>query len=204
MKKIIIVLSTWIFFCVGSAITPSCESCNEGPFNFKLVSIAADVKKISGIELVGSQQVAYYTTETYVAQTNGIRYDSIGIDLFHTIELLSYDTRINFLNAAFACSPATNYQQLADMQIMSSENYSEGYPAGSDLKELMTIRQGYQLQGRYILAFLSNAELTEENLFFTFEFPPSQTKIHDITITYRLLDGREFNVFVPGLKISPA
>jgi hypothetical protein len=202
MKKVVIIWSTWTFLCIGLAVIQSCDSCDDGPFNFRLVAIEGEVKKITGIELLGSYQTPYYTFETYITRINGIRYDSIGIDISNTIELLAYDTKANFFNSAFACSPATNYDLLADITIISSEDYIESYPAGSDLKEIMSIRQGYQLQGGYIPTYLSNAELTEGNQFLTFEFPPSQTKTHDITITYKLFDGREFKVLIQELKIN--
>jgi hypothetical protein len=201
MKKTTIVLSIWTFICVGLAIVQSCDPCDDGPFNFGLASIDAEPKRITGIELLGTYQTAYYTIETYATETNGIRYDSIGIDIFNTIEQIALHTKMDFFNSAFACSPASNYELLADMTITSSQDYIDNYPAGYDLKEIMSIREGYQLEGSYIPTYLSNAELKEGNLFLTFEFPPSQTRTHDITITYRLFDGREFKVLVPGLKI---
>lgn len=201
MKKITIVLSIWTFICVGLAIVQSCDPCDDGPFNFGLASIDAEPKRITGIELLGTFQTAYYTIETYATETNGIRYDSIGIDIFNTIEQIALHTKMDFFISAFACSPASNYELLADLTITSSQDYIDNYPAGHDLKEIMSIREGYQLEGSYIPTYLSNAELKEGNLFLTFEFPPSQTRTHDITITYKLFDGREFKVLVPGLKI---
>jgi hypothetical protein len=201
MKKIVIVLSTWTLLWLGLALVQACDPCDYGPYNFGLASIDAEVKRITGIELLGTYQTAYYTIETYATSTKGIRYDSIGIDLFNTIKQIAFDTNIDFLNSAFACSPATNYELLADMTITSSEDYIDNYPAGHDLKEIMSIREGYQLEGSYIPTYLSYAELKEGNLFLTFEFPPSQTRTHNITITYRLFDGREFKILVSGLKI---
>ncbi len=201
MKNITIVLSTWTVICIGLAIVQSCDPCDDGPFKFGLASIDATPKRITGIELLGTNQTAYYTIETYATEPNGIRYDSIGIDIFNTLEQLALHTKMDFFTSAFACSPATNYDLLADMSITSTQDYNDNYPAGRDLKEIMSIREGYRLEGSDIPTYLSNAELKEGNLFLTFEFPPSQTRTHDITITYRLFDGREFKVFVPGLKI---
>jgi hypothetical protein len=202
MKKIAIILGTWMFFCFLLAIVQSCDRCDDGPFNYRLVSINGEVKRITGIELLGSYQTANYIVEEYVGQTNGVRYDSIGIDIFNTVELLAYDNEVDFFESAFACSPVTNFELLADMTIISSSDYTDSYPAGTDLKEIMLIREGYQQQGSNISAYLSNAELTEGNLFLTFEFPPSQNRAHDITITYKLFDGREFEVIIQGLKIN--
>jgi hypothetical protein len=202
MKKIIVILSTWTFFYIGLALIQSCDSCDDGPFNYRLVSIAGEVKRINGIELLGSYQTAYYTVGPYVPQTNGLRYDSIGLDILNSVELIAYSEKADFFNSSFACSPATNFESLADMTIISSEDYVDSYPAGTDLSEIMTIREGYQLQGNSIPTYLSNAELREGNLFLTFEFPPSQNSVHDITIMYKLFDGREFEVIIQGLKIN--
>ena len=140
MKKIFVILSAWTFFYIGLAIIQSCDPCDDGPFNYQLVSIAGEVKRISGIELLGSYQTAYYTVELYVPQTNGVRYDSIGVDIINRVELLAYDTEADFFNSAIACSPATNFESLENITITSSENYIDIYPAGTDLREIISNR----------------------------------------------------------------
>lgn len=202
MKKSILIFSVWTFLCVGLAFLQSCiDECNDGSINYKSVSIAGEIKRINGVEL-GSYETPYYMVEPYVPQTNGVRYDSFGIDIVNRIEPLAYNTEYDFFNSAYACSPAENYESLENIIVTSSETYIDIYPAGADLTDLISVRDDYQLQGISIPTYLSASELRRANLFFTFNFPPSQSKVHNLTIKYRVFDGREYEVFIPGLKIN--
>jgi hypothetical protein len=202
MKKAMIVLSAWAGLSIGLALFQSCEPCNDGPFTVRLVSIDANVKRITGIELPGLHQIPYYTVETYVARAHGIRYDSVGIDLLNTVEMLARYSPGYFFNQAFACDPVVRFDLLRDLTITSSQDYGDSFPAGSDLGEIMTVRNGYQLRGEHPSTFSSNAELDSGNFFLTFDFPPARTNTHDIIITYKLSDGREFSTLIQGLKIT--
>ena len=198
MKKVIVILSTWTFFCIGLAIIQSCDTCgDDGPYNYRLVSITGEAKRINGIGLVGE-----YSVKPFLLSTKETRYDSIGINIINRVESVAFTTKGYFFNSAFACEPVINFERLKDINITSSEDYANLYPAGTDLKEIMSVREGYQVQGMSILTYLSNAELRHGNLFFTFDIPPATTKVHNLTITYKLFDGKEYEVFIQGLTIS--
>jgi len=202
MKKVIVILSTWTFFCIGLALFQSCATCGkDGPYNFRLVSIAGEAKRIDEIKLVGSPQ-SEYNVKPYLSSSKGTRYDSIGIDILNSVESVAFTTKGSFFNSAFACDPAIEFPRLKDINITSSEDYANIYPAGTDLKEIMSVREGYQVQGMPILTYLPYAGLRHGNLFFTFDVPPATSKVHNLTIKYTLLDGKEFEVFIQGLTIS--
>lgn len=120
----------------------------------------------------------------------------------NNLELLSLDAKANFFNSAFACDQAVNFNVLEDITITSSADYSSNYPAGTDLKQIMSVREGYSVEGETIQRYLAYARLREQNLFFTFNSPPSDKKVHDVTIKYKLADGREYDVFISGLTIN--
>jgi len=86
MKKVIIIFSTWTFFSIGLAIIQSCDTCGkDGPYNYKLVSIAGEAKRIDGVRFVGSPQPEY-SVEPYLTSTKENQYVSIGIDIINTVQ----------------------------------------------------------------------------------------------------------------------
>jgi hypothetical protein len=202
MKKGIVMLSAWTVLCIGVAIFQSCDTCgDDGPFNYRLASIAGEVKKIDGVRLVGTPQPEY-NIKPYLSSRKANHYDSIGIEIIHTVEPAAFTTKGYLFNSAFACDPVISYERLGDINIASSEDYTTAYPAGTDLKEIMSVREGYQVQGITIPTYLSKSQLGDRNLFFTFNIPPSTTKTHNLSIKYRLSDGREYEAFIEGLTIS--
>lgn len=152
----------------------SCNTCgDDGPFSYRLASITGEVKKTDRVRLVDTPQPEY-DVKPYLSGRKANHYDSIGIEITNTIEPVAVTTAYLF-NSAFACDPVISYERLRDINITSSEDYTATYPAGTDLKEIMSVREGYQAQGISIPTYLSNSQLGERNLFFTFNIPPSTT-----------------------------
>jgi hypothetical protein len=201
MRKIIVVLCVWAVFSIGISVIQSCVGCGDGPYNYRLVSIAGEAKKVNGMKSNNSP-IDYYTVEPYVLDTKGVRYDSIGIEITNSIEPVAFNKRFDVFNTAFACDPAQNFEALENVTITSSEDYANLYPAGTDLGEIISVRAGYQVAGSSISTHLaSNPELDYQILFFTFNIPPSSNKVHNLTIKYKIVNGKEYEVLIQGLRI---
>lgn len=188
-----------MMFYIGLAIIQSCV-CGDS-YNTRLASISGDAKRIKGTRSIGAG-LEYFIVEPYAPRTNGIRYDSIGIDIVNDLEKIAFNMKGNFFNTAFACEPGVTYEPLEGITITSSEDYTHDYAAGTDLSEIMSVGYGYEAPGIPINTYLSNAMLTHWNQFFTFNIPPSANKVHNLTIKYKLFDGREYEVFIEGLRIN--
>lgn len=200
MKKILLVLTGYAVLYVVLAVLQSCDGCDDGPINFKLHSISAEVNKITGKQSVSS--IDYFTLGTLLGQSEGTRYDSIGIEITHNFELLSLNNTGKVVGQAFACDPVVNYEILEDITVTSSRNYTDAYPAGADLSGIISVRQGHQVEGLSVSSFLLNSEFYNENIFITFNEAPSESATHNLTITYNLANGRKVETSVPGITIN--
>jgi hypothetical protein len=203
MKKTLLILITWTIVSTSLGIFQSC--CNPDPINYRLKSISGHIERIVDIELLGNYQTEYYVTEPYEPSASGIAYDSIGINILNDIETFSINFKGELFNKSFACSPAENYEILADLLITSNQDYNSSFPSETDLKQLMSIRQSfnpYLVKGESIITFLTNAQIGLGGSFITFNSPPDESKIHDLTIKFILKDGREYLTILQGLKIN--
>ncbi len=178
--------------------------CNPDPINYRLKSVTGGVERIVGVEYLGDYREEYYETEPYAYSVDGIAYDSLGILLINDIETFSSNSKGEVFFNSYACSPAENYEMLADLIIISNHDYTSSFPSGTNLKDLMSIRQGFNsflVAGESILAFLTNGEIVG-NSYITFNVPPDENNIHDLTIKFVLRDGREYSTILQGLKIN--
>jgi len=203
MKKIGITFIIFILFNLFLSLFQSC--CRPEPINFRLNSLNSIPERIIGIEVSGSQNIGNYIVETYVSDNNGIRYDSLGINVSNELIVAFNDQQWNSnlgFSSAYACSPVENYDVVSDVIITSSENYNSAYPKGSNLEEVMQVRYAHMVRGNNIALFMTNNQLNYHTVFYTFSFPPSENKYHDITIKYILNDGREFETTVSNILIT--
>lgn len=195
MKKIGIITGLWVVFHFFMAFLPSCMVCDDDPIVHRLQSLSAEAKRIEGIEQSGSYQQGYFLVSSYHSDEPGIRYDSLGIEVVNALEIAlnTSSSPFNFgVNSAYACSPVEKYDHLDEVIITSSSDYNSAYPKGSNLMEIMSVRANMAAYGR----------VGYENLFFTFNFPPEEDKLHDIRIRYILNDGREVEATIRGLLIK--
>jgi hypothetical protein len=203
MKKIGITVIIFLLFNLSLSIFQSC--CHPDPIVFRLESLTSEAKRITGIEVSGSQNIGNFIVETYSPNDSGIRYDSLGIDVMNTLITAmmqqEWNSQLGF-STTYACSPAENYDMVFDIIITSSEDYNSAYPKGSNLEEVMLVRNAHMVRGNNVALFMVNRRLNYQSVFYTFSFPPSENKTHDLTIKYVLTDGREYETTVSNILIK--
>ena len=202
MKKTGIVLTVIIFFNLAITIFQSC--CEPGTVTHKLESLQAELKRITGIEVSGSLNSGNFIVEEYQPGGNGIRYDSLGIRINNNLTVAENITpRLNLGGSnLYACEPGEEYDILSEVIITSSEDYNDAYPKGSNLDEIMNVRNYYSVQGNNISYFMANKQLDNTAFFYTFTYPPSADKYHDITFKYYLVGGGEYHTTINGILIK--
>jgi len=202
MKKFGITIVIFLLLNLSLSVFQSC--CRPDPIYFHLDSLTSTPQRITGITVSESQNIASYDVETFLPDEKGIRYDSLGIDVMNELitAMNQQEWKANFgFSSAYACSPAENYDMIFDIIITSSEDYNSAYPKGANLEEIMQVRNAHFVRGNNIALFMVNRQLNYHSVFYTFSFPPSENKTHDITIKYVLTDGREYETTVRGLLI---
>lgn len=87
MKKVLFLSIPGLFLYLSLAFITSCNDCKgiSGAYP-KLTSIHTQAKKITGFTVPEHYYPAYFIVEDYVEQANGIRYDSVGIELSHAFD----------------------------------------------------------------------------------------------------------------------
>ena len=189
MKKYIITLTLLVSGYLIVLVGQSCHPCRSDSFYLRLRSIQPTLKRITGVERVSYSPKLI--VETFQNDSIGIRYDSLGIDIQNELISINENTSHGISNL-YACKPAEKYDNLQKVIITSSEDYTTGYPKGSNLTEIMLVREGFNADGQKIEPYMLNRSLYFGNYFFTFQTPPSEDKFHDITIKYILTNGREY------------
>lgn len=191
---------------VGSII-PSCGSvdCDVKPVRFRLVSFAADWVQITG-EVALNDQVDIYEIASYQPSSGGIQYDSLAIRTANVIEGISLNSANKAdwgLNPLMACSPATSFDTLEDIEIISDNDYDAAHPAGTNLNDIISIRRATFKDGLPIPAVILGFEVDDQDLLFTFDKAPDQSLSHNLSITYVLLDGIKLSQALPEIVIQP-
>src|SRR5687768_770495 len=132
------VIFIWLSVFSGTTLVtmfPSCTSCgfnSPGAYEQYYKSIEGEPKKMSGRTANGGQ----FLLDTY--QSDTVSYDSIGILVSHSeIALHIQKATGGFMSPSFACDPGVNYETLTNLTIVSDQNYTADFPAGSDLRSIM-------------------------------------------------------------------
>lgn len=201
-RKIGCVFGFFLLFSLSLSVFQSC--CHPDPIVFRLSALSSEAQRITGITASGTQHIGNYDVEPYIPDDKGIRYDSLGIDVTNVLITAMNQDKLNLnfgFSSAYACSPAMQFDVVFDVIITSSEDYNSAYPKGANLEEVMQVRNAHMVRGNNINQFMINERLTSHTVFYTFSFPPSENKIHDITIKYILSDGREYETTVSGILI---
>lgn len=190
-----------------STIIESCDpiDCNVTPIQFELVSFSADWVRIVGEGPLNSQ-VDTFQIESYQPTSQGIRFDSLAIRTVNVIEGISLnrDANANWgFNSLMACSPATTYDALEDIEIISDADYDADHPAGSNLNDLISIRRVNFKEGLLIPAVIIGFEVDNQDLLLTFDQGPVESLSHKLSITYVMLDGRRLSQNLAEVIIRP-
>lgn len=204
MKKIGIAFTfmSFIYFCAlvfQSCSNPDPCSPSPDPVYRPLESIKPELKRITGIEK--GDYSRKLIVDTIQADSNGIRYDSLGIDVRNNFISKNESTRYE-VSTVYACSPRVDFDNVREVFITSSEDYTVRFPKGSNLTELLLVREGYTGEGQRVDSFMLNRPLHSSNYLFTFQFPPTEDKFHNITIKYILTDGREYLTSLENVYIK--
>lgn len=188
MKKFIVSLALVFSLLNLILVNQACNPCRKmDAINLKIHSIRADVKRILGISTTTN---SYGSSRSYVLDslqidTNGVRYDSIGFDVVNGIYTALNEKEISANGLLYACSPAENYDILSNLEIISDNDYNEAYPKGANLKGIMIVRQGYNIEGTNTNSIIGSG-LGYGNYLFTLTYPPSHNRRHTITFRYSI------------------
>jgi len=204
MRKTIFILIAWIALPTGLGVFQAC--CNPQPNNFVLKSIGGNAMRITGRAVSTSWPQERFIFEPYRSSGHGVSYDSLGIEIQHEVESLVSLQVSGLVTPLFACSPVDNYEYLRDLVVTSNRDYNRLFPAGSNLKDLLSFRRGgfgmYPVQGSPASLFIANLELSQSGIFITFKAAPDARAVHNLTVKYILVNNREYTLEFPGITIN--
>jgi hypothetical protein len=201
MQKFIVVLSIWTLFSIGAVLIQSC--CNPGP-DFRTIDVIFGYPaSIVGEKTVNGGTRKFYDLADYDSVDQSIRFDSVGLRVEISQGRISLNAESGHITTARACSPVHTYEQITAITITSDHAYDDSHPAGSDLSDILLVRQNYQ---NFTVAGEPPTEfrLHEfDNLFYTFNSPPVSTETHTFVIKFFMGDGRVIESTVESVKIAP-
>lgn len=191
-----------LFYSLGLIISCSDPCGVDGPVYFKATNYNSAGIKLTGTDQLSSQE---FYTFALIHTNKFVSYDSLGILIQYEIETMAYqDFQWGHVNAAYACSPAEIYQSLDDVVITSDTDYNQQYPAGTDLSNIIAIRNGLRKEGFTMPDYLNQYALLDRNqILITFTVPPDKSATHNISIQLDLNDQDEFvNLNLENLPIK--
>jgi len=178
------------------------NSCGEQ--NIILIRIYAEAQRILNYERYEYAEDSLCITETILPE-NGIaqiRYDSLRIQVTNETKIVLNTIKIPFgIESAYAFEVEENYELITDIAITSNQDYSNDYPAGTNLNDILTISSEYY-QWPSIDDYLNNQIDLFGTLYFTFKVPPTTNQVHEITIRYTTEKNRIFAATVSNLLIT--
>ena len=196
MRKKIIVFVGFILMTVAFSMF-QCKKYN--PPIYDLNSIDATLKRITGKELCQGDIHCHLTLENIYSQedTVSIAFDSLAM-VVSTNYLYSYSFNRSMpgIQSAYAKSPPPDVcEKITDIIIISNKNYSTKYPAGSNLKGIISVRDNNNdiFSGNTTIdEMIENLSLwnyseywRDSHSLYTFNIPPETEEIHEITIIYQ-------------------
>ena len=193
---LIISLSIILINCLGG-----------GPDLYKVEALNSQPQRIIDIHQHNEGANLYLVENIYTAiDTVKIRYDSLIIET----SMQHYLAQNNIVNnigiqPAYAWSKVKNYERIDDIIITSNKDYNSEYPSGTNLSNILNIRNGsYSVKANISIAhFLQNFDTNNsEDVYYTFTIAPEFEDIHTITIKYITENNNVFETKVENLKIS--
>jgi len=218
-KKIIVFASFILMTFVFSMFRCGLFAVKDEMYNLK--SINASLKRITGTELRvdTDSTTCYLVLEDIYNQNNiaSIAFDSLAIMVKTDYYFASYAFNRNFpgIQSAYAIPPYHEiYETVTDIIITSNKNYSGKYPAGSNLKEIVSIVPKWYSSNCFvneittidtIIKVFSLREYGrgwyESQLLYLFNIPPETEEVHEITIKYITEKNQVFTAVVKNVKI---
>ena len=185
MKKKVVVFAGFILIIMGfSTVHFSCEKKK-----YDLTSIEAILKHI----IVRADGDFDYE---YIFNPNGITsiaFDSLLIDVEAVYE------QSNSLSWEFLRK--SKYEKVTDIIITSNKNYNAQYPAGTNLKGIISAWAQYTSSGYGTIdAMLKYTSNLPYDVSYMFNTPPYTEEVHDITIIYKT-KKQKFSTVVKNVKI---
>ena len=134
-------------------------------------------------------EYGYYCQDDIIS----IAFDSLAIDV-----RTNYTASNNY-NTSLAMVKQT-HERVIDIVIISNKNYNANYPAGSNLKEIISV-WSFDTFIRTIDAMLESVSNVPDYGYYMFNIPPETEEIHDITIIYRTDRKRVLIDVIQNVKI---
>ena len=203
MKKVWTVIVISFVLIVGISMVQSCNPCNVEAVHFQTQAISGSVGRIVGIDTSGCCD--NYLTEPFIPGTSSVRYDSLLLIVQSEIQTVYNESNVNFnfgISTAMACSPARYYDVFKEVEIFSDQPYSDVFPAGSSLNDVVSVSWDARILDSQINNLMINREDRYGKYYFKFNVPPDTVRVHNITIEYIFTDGRVLRSVISGLKIG--
>jgi len=179
MRKKITVFAGFILMTVGfSMVNFSCRAKK-----YDLESISVSLWRATGLRADGS---FIYDPVYNPNGITAITFDSLAISVSG-----------NYTNSnSLSWEPLrrSKHEKVIDIIITSNKNYNAKYPAGSNLKGIMSAN------GKTIDAMLKYYSNVPPDPFYTFNTPPETEEVHDITFIYRTKKQKFIDV-IKNVKI---
>ena len=182
--------------------------CNR---DYGLNSIDASLKRITRTALDSDGDSYFVLKDVYnQADTVSIAFDSLAIEVKINYNLLSHNFNRNLpgIQSAYATSILYNYEKITDIIITSNKDYSVIYPAGTNLKIIVSVRGSYYVQGeKTVDDVIESGRIYGEHksdpppLLYTFDIPPETEEVHEITIKYITEKNQVFTAVIKNVKI---
>jgi len=178
------------------------NSCGER--DVILIRINAKAQRIVGHEIYGYSDDSICISEPILTgnEITRIRYDSLSIQVTNETKIVFNSIKIPFdIESAYAFEVEENYELITDIAITSNQDYTNDYPAGTNLKDILTISNDYYTWPS-IDDYLNHMFDFYDILYFTFKIPPTTNQVHEITIRYTTENNRKFAATLSNLLIT--
>jgi len=195
MRKKIIVFAGFILMTVGFSMFQC--SCKQ---DYTLDSV--DMIPLRITEKEAETLIGIVSSPRYFNYRNIYRQDEIATISFDSLAII---VNINYVwsspyNETFFKMPVTR-EKIIDIIITSNKNYNANYPAGSNLKGIISVWHSGIYDFSTIDAVLKELSVVPSPLYYMFNTPPETEEIHDLTIIFRTDRKRIVTTTVKNVKI---
>jgi hypothetical protein len=201
-NKILIVMFAWMTFWTGVFLVQSCAiDCETKGIRYQLIQLFSSAKRITGTHSYSnSTMVPDYIVED-LAAFKGVRYDSLVLEIRHDLGRISMSEVGNFGHAV-ACDPSVEYESLSDLSITSNQNYADGYPAGTNLKNIVAVHPNYTTAPYDTELFIDQGQIGPVNILLKFKSPPAENALHTFVVTYSIEGGGQFSTTLADVMVT--
>ena len=178
------------------------NSCGEQ--DIILIRINAEAQRIVNYEKYEYATDSFCITQTILPENGitSIRYDSLRIQVTNETKIVLNTIKIPFgIESAYALTVEENYELITDIAITSNKDYTNDYPVGTNLKDILT----FSIDDFQYTSFdnlLKEMTFLPYRLTFTFKIPPTTNQVHELTIRYTTEKNRKFAATLSNLLIT--